>query len=148
MAERKSPAGLRRALRRLARATQRLERATVRDLGLTPSQAVVLVAVGNMGQPAMRMLAQELGIAPSTVTRQVDPLVKAGLAKRGKHPDDRRVVVVELTRQGRKRLERLETRLDRLYQFAVDWAKAPRGTAEALNGLTEAMERVRLTSSA
>ena len=44
-------------------------------------------------EEAMTMLARELQLAPSTLTRMVDPLVEKELIRRAASPEDRRVVV-------------------------------------------------------
>ena len=50
----------------------------------------------------MRDLAARLGLAESTVTRLVDRLETAGLVRRRASEPDRRVVLAELTPQGRR----------------------------------------------
>jgi len=104
-----------RALRRLVRAIGQLEAAATQAAGLPRAQAHALLAVAAMGRPAMTMVARELGLAPSTVTRALDPLVRRGLLKRESSPDDRRVVVVAATAAGRQALERVEAALDLAY---------------------------------
>ncbi len=104
-----------RAFRRLVRAVGQLEAAATAKAGLPRAQAHALLAVAAMGRPAMTMMARELGLAPSTVTRALDPLVRGGLLKRESSPDDRRVVVVALTAAGRHAVERVESALDLAY---------------------------------
>jgi DNA-binding MarR family transcriptional regulator len=131
----------------LARAAHKLEYEALSDTTVSRAQAIVLLAVGGMGQPAMSMLARRLQLAPSTLTHMVDPLVERGLLRRDASPDDRRVVVVTLTAQGKRALRKVEAELDRAYArvaaflSAGDQAKLLR----ALDELIEALERERLT---
>jgi len=106
---------LARTLRRLTRAAERLESAALAAAGLPRAQAHALLAVAGMARPAMAMVARELDLAPSTVTRLLDPLVRRGLVRREADPEDRRVIVVALTGAGRQAAERLAAALDRAY---------------------------------
>jgi DNA-binding MarR family transcriptional regulator len=56
-------------------------------------------------RPTWRMsdLAERLRVDPSTATRAVQRLVAVGLAERGTHDDDGRVVTVGITAAGRER---------------------------------------------
>ncbi len=56
-------------------------------------------------------IAQMLVAQVPDVTRLVDRLVKQGLARREGHPDDRRVVIVEITRPGLDLLSKLDAPL-------------------------------------
>ena len=62
-----------------------------------------LRAVGELGDPAMCRLAEALELHPSTVTSLVDALVERGLLERRADADDRRVVRVALTTEGKRR---------------------------------------------
>ncbi len=53
------------------------------------------------GPMRMSELAEKLRIEPSTATRSIERLVKAGLARRRPSAEDGRVVEVELTPEGR-----------------------------------------------
>jgi DNA-binding MarR family transcriptional regulator len=114
-AEGQSDEDLVRAFRRLVRAIGQLEESATAAVGLPRAQAHALLAVAAMGRPAMTMVARELGLAPSTVTRALDPLVRRGFLKRESSLDDRRVVVVALTASGRHAVERIEAALDLAY---------------------------------
>lgn len=50
-------------------------------------------------------IAEELGITLGAVTGFVDRLYKLGLIKRTRSEEDRRLVLIELTAEGQKRLE-------------------------------------------
>lgn len=55
------------------------------------------------GDRTMRGLADRMRIDPSSATRAVQRLVADGLAERVSSPDDGRVVMVRITREGRTR---------------------------------------------
>jgi DNA-binding MarR family transcriptional regulator len=67
-------------------------------------------------RPTWRMseLADALRVDPSTATRAVQRLVRAGLASRGPSDDDGRVVVVAITPSGAARHAEVATRRARL----------------------------------
>jgi DNA-binding MarR family transcriptional regulator len=69
------------------------------------------------------------------VTRQVAPLVTAGLVKRTSHPDDGRAVVLALSPRGRQRLEEVRASRRRLMAVVTDeWSPEDREAFCALLG--------------
>lgn len=75
----------------------------VADPHMTVGHIRCLRAVGELGDPAMCVLAEALELHPSTVTALVDALVERGLLERRADPADRRVVRVALTEEGKRR---------------------------------------------
>ncbi len=67
--------------------------------GLTHSQYQALDLCSREPVTA-RKIAEALGLTPGGVTALVDRLEERGWVQRGKHPDDRRAVLVHLTREG------------------------------------------------
>ena len=100
-------------------------------LGLTYAQARVLRLVAHEGR-ALRMadLAAPLDVVPRSVTTMVDALESAGLVARHADPGDRRSVLVALSDEGRRLLDRLEA--------------ARRDSAEEVFGGLDALQRKRL----
>jgi DNA-binding MarR family transcriptional regulator len=76
---------------------------------LSPAQHQLLLAVrGHQpGDPTIGELADHLLLRRHSATELVDRAVAAGLVSRTHDAEDHRVVRVELTTQGRERLERL-----------------------------------------
>jgi DNA-binding MarR family transcriptional regulator len=74
----------------------------LRPLGLTPSQAEVLRVLTDHGPMALLDLGRLLVCESGSPSRLVDGLVKAGLVGRVEATDDRRKVVLTLTRSGRR----------------------------------------------
>lgn len=67
--------------------------------GLTPKQLHLLMEIGSQTY-RHGDLAGILGVDPSTLTRTLDPLAKAGLVDRQPNPDNRREVLIKLTEKG------------------------------------------------
>lgn len=99
------PARLRIAVTRLNR---RLRQESV--TGVSPSQESALSAIKRLGKPTLGELAQAEQVQPPTMTRVVGAMEAAGLVVRRGDEDDRRVSRVELTAEGRGKLERIKSR--------------------------------------
>ena len=115
-----------------ARLIRRRFQARSADLGLTPAQWRLLVAVLREERPTQARIAERLEIEPISVSRLIDRMAEAGWVRRTTDPADRRIRIVELT----------------------DMAQAARGTMvarlasvvdEAFAGFTEAERRQMLS---
>jgi len=69
---------------------------------ITPGQLRALVILSSQGAQRAGVLAQMLGVHPSTFTRTVDRLAAGGWVTRSENPDSRREVLVELTTRGER----------------------------------------------
>jgi DNA-binding MarR family transcriptional regulator len=69
--------------------------------GVSISQSHVLDLLAEEGDLSMQALARRMFRSVSTMTRVVAQLVKRGHVKRRQDPEDRRVVRVEITPQGK-----------------------------------------------
>lgn len=67
---------------------------------ISTAQMIMLVSIHDHGQCKLKTLAKERGISPPTATGLIDRLLGAGYVKRGSDPEDRRVVIVSLTKKG------------------------------------------------
>jgi DNA-binding MarR family transcriptional regulator len=74
---------------------------------LEPGQVDTLELLAAHDAWRMSELADALRVDPSTATRAVQRLVKAGLAQRRSSRSDGRVVMVSVTEAGRDRLDRI-----------------------------------------
>lgn len=70
--------------------------------GVTGSQFFVLKKIDNKGRLTVSEVADELGVSLSAITALVDRLVKAGLAVRSRDEQDRRLVWIEATDEGKE----------------------------------------------
>lgn len=75
---------------------------------LTRPQLAALVWLGREGAMKVGELAKRIGATPSRGTRVVDALLEKGLVERRPSPRDRRVVLVEVTREGAAAARALE----------------------------------------
>jgi DNA-binding MarR family transcriptional regulator len=74
---------------------------TMADLGITSTQASIMFMLASGRALAAADLAREYGIDASAVTRLIDRLEKRGLITRLRSEEDRRVVRLALTDEGR-----------------------------------------------
>lgn len=80
---------------------------TLTDANLTPGQFGVLEALLHLGHMSQCDLGAKLLRSGSNVTMVVDNLERRGLVSRTRRTDDRRIVEVSLTAEGRTLIERL-----------------------------------------
>jgi MarR family 2-MHQ and catechol resistance regulon transcriptional repressor len=73
--------------------------------GLTTGQFGVLETLLHLGPMCQRTLGQKLLRSGGNITMVVDNLEKHGWVRRERQEDDRRMVVIHLTPQGRKLIE-------------------------------------------
>jgi DNA-binding MarR family transcriptional regulator len=97
--------------RQLARQLTLIYDSAMAPSGLTSVQFGVLArlyALGNKGQAGVSLgaLAQRVGRHASTVTRDLQPLVKAGLVTLADDTSDRRVRTVRITAKGSTLLQK------------------------------------------
>lgn len=114
---------------------QRLQ-VVVRDFGLTAPQASFLLHIDRHGPDlTMGQITDGLQFTASTTTSIADRLVERRLIRRGINPDDRRVVVVNLTGDGQNLVDAINARRARsfanlLAQFSDDEVATFRDTVE------------------
>src|SRR5215510_8967883 len=81
------------------------ERADVFCCGMTIAQAATLETLRIEGPLGMGALGRRLGIAPSTLTRNLQRLLDAGYVKREVDSKDARAAVVALTASGGRKAD-------------------------------------------
>ncbi|MDF9816673.1 MarR family transcriptional regulator [Streptomyces sp. SPB162] len=72
------------------------------DDAVTLPQFRLLVVLSTQGATKLVVLAEQLGVNPSTAMRMIDRLIAAGLASRQVNPGNRRENFLELTAAGRR----------------------------------------------
>ncbi|HEY0168392.1 MAG TPA: MarR family transcriptional regulator [Jatrophihabitans sp.] len=83
---------------------------------------MVLGTLAHCGPSRLSTVAERTGLDPSTVSRQVADLEKAGLLARDADPEDRRAVQLKATVEGEQVLERLSRgRRRRVERLLSDW---------------------------
>jgi DNA-binding MarR family transcriptional regulator len=100
--------------------------------GLSPPEAMVLRSAAASDDATVLGLADRCGIGGSTAVGVVDRLEETGLVQRERDRDDRRVVRVRLTLQGRKVVEALPVLAAGLEDELTEGLSAPE--REALRG--------------
>ncbi|MDI3387938.1 MarR family transcriptional regulator [Streptomyces sp. B-S-A8] len=121
-------------LLRLARRLHRVQKHHLEPVGLTPGESRLLRLVAHhTTPPRMADLAHDLEVVPRAVTSLVDSLETAGCVRRAPDQENRRVIRIELTDEGRKTLRTLR---DARRAAAEDiLAPLTAGEREVLGGL-------------
>jgi DNA-binding MarR family transcriptional regulator len=85
----------------------RMEREVLTPAGLTWGGFTILFVLWVWGDRETGELARDCGVARGTLSGMVSTLEKLGLARRWRHPEDGRKVVVGLEKAGLEEIERL-----------------------------------------
>jgi MarR family 2-MHQ and catechol resistance regulon transcriptional repressor len=85
-----------------ARAVEARAHESIELNGLHPTDFGILEALLHKGPMPVNTLGRKLLLTSGSITTAVDRLAARGLVARGEDPDDRRVRVVGLTREGRR----------------------------------------------
>jgi DNA-binding MarR family transcriptional regulator len=94
----------------------------VNDNRLDRMALVVLGTLAHCGPSRLTTVAERTGLDPSTMSRQVADLEKAGLLTRDADPEDRRAILLKATPEGQRVLERLgQGRRKRVERLLSDW---------------------------
>lgn len=109
-----------RALTALARGLARVQRERARTTDLTPQQTDTLVLIAERGAVSTSVLATLLGIDPSTASRNLSGLERAGLINRKKGADDARQTDVRLTPRGRRVADSMDRGATQALGSAID----------------------------
>jgi DNA-binding MarR family transcriptional regulator len=127
------------AFKRLMGAVRRLKGRESRHHGaLSEAQYHLLFGLREHDQLPSRELACLADLSPATATEMLDGLAAAGLVKRVRSEDDRRVVLTSLTEHGHDLLEA------RHAQFAPRWnAAIAEFSEEELRTTTRVLDRLR-----
>lgn len=87
-------------------------RASRESGGLTLSQLNLLRALEEHGERPVGLVAEAAEVAGATATRMLDGLERQGLVTRRASVEDRRVVMIALTKRGRVAVEQKRARVD------------------------------------
>ena len=95
---------------KLARASDSVAILSSRDItryGLTVPQFGVLETLGHLGPMTVGTICSKKLSSGGNMTVVVDNLEKEGIVERMQHPQDRRAILVRLTRKGKKLFEKI-----------------------------------------
>lgn len=112
----------------LLRRTQAIHvRTSSGDVLLERSSYGILCLVLDEGPQRLGTIAQTFTLDPSTITRQVQAVVKLGLAEKTVDPSDRRATLLSLTPDGRVAIEEARThRRAMLEELMQNWTDEER----------------------
>jgi DNA-binding MarR family transcriptional regulator len=134
------------ALGSVRRTLRRVAGSAVNDDALTAAQREVVLLVGRRPGRPVSEIAQELGLAPNTVSTIVSRLVARGLLVRDTDPADRRVGRLGLTPSAQETADAARARRRRVLAAALDaldpaQVEQLRAGVIALGALAEQLER-------
>ena len=93
----------------IMRATTKNGEAYTSTLGLTPARVAVISALYR--HPDMRLtvgeIATMLHVSSTNISRRLDGLERDGWVQRDRNPDDGRSIYISLTKDGRRKAERI-----------------------------------------
>lgn len=92
-------------LRRASRAVTQLYEEHLKPSGLLPTQFTLLAAVRVLGPVQMSVIAEELVLDRTTLTRNIRPLEREGLVSIISAKSDQRMREISITNKGLKKLE-------------------------------------------
>jgi MarR family transcriptional regulator for hemolysin len=83
------------------------------QFSLSQATALPVLILGRLDQDGVRpgVLADALGLEPSSLVRVVDLLIENGLVERRDDPQDRRAKLLQLTQDGKTRAAQMEEAL-------------------------------------
>jgi DNA-binding MarR family transcriptional regulator len=133
---------LRPALLRVGRELRR----EAREVGVSPEQVSLLVAIKYAPGIGVGELAARERVSAAAMSKHVDRLERAGLAERKPSADDRRRVGLTLTDEGQRVLRRVRSRrtawlASRLRGLSPDELAAVEAAVEPLSRLLEEEDR-------
>jgi DNA-binding MarR family transcriptional regulator len=111
--------------------------ASVEEMVTMPQLRVLILA--GREQQSMSSIAEDLGVHASNATRTCERLVQAGLLDRTTDTEDRRRVVLSLTEEGERLLDRvMERRRERVVAIMEQMTREDRAAlASSLAAFTE-----------
>jgi DNA-binding MarR family transcriptional regulator len=114
------------------------------EIDLDRSAYAILCRLDDEGPQRLGALATTFGLDPSTITRQVQSLERAGLAERSTDPRDRRVSLLALTDTGLHAVQTTrQHRRNQLNEILADWSPEETETfAAILEHFNESLDKL------
>jgi DNA-binding MarR family transcriptional regulator len=131
-----------RAAQVVARGLGRISRERARAGDVTPQQAETLQLIAERGALSTSLLATALGIDPSTASRNLAGLERAGYITRKKGADDARQTDIRLTPRGKRTADSCGTEALHAMMSVMDRLPRPERAkiVEALETLAKTLE--------
>jgi len=125
------------SIRALQMETKRLFEQASKDESLSPGLIFLMLRLSQVGALNITEISEHFGITAGAATGMTDKLEKQGLVQRVRSEEDRRIVQVVLTEEGKCRLGKLRGELERLAAHAFQ--DVPQ---ERLGNLVESVEEI------
>jgi DNA-binding MarR family transcriptional regulator len=125
----------RKMLRQIQRELMELFKNDAQCCGISMAQCHTMIGLSISGKTNISILADELGLDKSTLSRTIDGLVQQGLVLRNIKDDDRRFMAIELSDKGNKFNKFLNDKYNMIFKEALEDIPA-----ESQAQLLEAME--------
>jgi DNA-binding MarR family transcriptional regulator len=129
-----------RALQMVARALSRIGRERARSGDITPQQAEALQLIAERGAISTSSLAVVLGIDPSTASRNLAGLERAGFILRKRGAEDGRQTDVRLTPRGKRIADAVSSDWTLAYATLLD--RIPRSERQRVVDALEMLARI------
>ena len=129
-----------RPLQMVARALSRIGRERARSGDITPQQAEALQLIAERGAISTSSLAVVLGIDPSTASRNLAGLERAGFILRKRGAEDGRQTDVRLTPRGKRIADAVSTDWTLAYATLLD--RIPRSERQRVVDALEMLARI------
>jgi DNA-binding MarR family transcriptional regulator len=109
---------------------------------LAPTAVATLAAIYRHGPARLTTIAEHVDLEPSRISREVRPLVEAGLVDQQPDPQDGRATLLVATAAGRDAFERYRRAADAILAESMrDWnARDLRQLADLLTRLADSLE--------
>jgi DNA-binding MarR family transcriptional regulator len=107
------------SIRALQLQTKRLMTMATKDETLSPGLIFLLLRLSQVGPLKITEISEHFGLTAGAATGMADKLEQQGLVKRVRSTEDRRIVQVVLTEEGKQRLEQIKREFERLAELAL-----------------------------
>jgi len=111
---------LRELIRIIVRGLGILEKNEASCCGVTLGQCHAIVEIGRKEEISLNELAKLLNLDKSTMSRTVNNLVKQNLVERKINPEDRRYMMIGLTKEGNKIFREIEDSMKLYYERVLN----------------------------
>jgi DNA-binding MarR family transcriptional regulator len=117
-------------VRRFRAAMRQFERSTVKQNTVCCSQVSLaqchaILEIGATKHTTTRDISKTLGLDGSTVSRTIDSLVRKGLVRRAGSTNDRRIILLSLSKEGEAVFDSINSESDRYIEQALE--RIPQG---------------------
>jgi len=118
--------------------SRRLTKGLAREFGLTGPQLTVIKILEQLGDLSLSSLSSRIKAKNSTVTGIIDRMEREGLVRRERSEEDRRIVLIRLTDDGRELAGRIEVEPMAIFREALH--SLPRRDIEELFRILGALQ--------